>query len=209
MTQAPPTLLMRALGRRMRYTYLQPCQPRPATLSTQLVGEITGENRAVLEELGVAAEISTAGGAPSPVTATLPSGDTIQGDHAVSRYICSQHAPALCGAGDALVAADVDQYLAAAANHADAPPDELQPLLTHLDARLATRTFLAGHSLTLADVAMWALFSQEKASLEARASREEQPRYPHAARWLRSMWARKGFVRAAALCQGGDAAASV
>ena len=157
----------------------------------------------MLEELGVAADISTAGGAPAPVTATLPSGDTIQGDHAVARYICSQHAPALCGAGDALVAADVDQYLTAAANHADAPPDELQPLLQHLDARLATRTFLAGHSLTLADLAMWALFSQEK------ASREEQPHYPHAARWLRNMWARKGFARAAALCNGGGAAPSV
>lgn len=157
----------------------------------------------MLEELGVAAEVWTDIRTPSPITATLPLGDTIQGDHAVARYICSQHAPALCGAGDALVAAEVDQYLAAAANHADAPPDELQPLLQHLDARLATRTFLAGHSLTLADIAMWALFPPEK------ASKEEQPLYPHAARWLRSMWARKGFARAAALCHGGNAAPSV
>jgi glutamyl-tRNA synthetase len=99
----------------------------------------------------------------------LASGESITGDHAIARYVvrCSGSA-ALLGysstdatsdAASALASAQVDQWLDACLSHSSAE------LKSALEPFLQSRTFLAGHSLTLADVAVYTKLSDAPAAV--------------------------------------------
>jgi glutathione S-transferase len=101
----------------------------------------------------------------------LASGESVTGDHAIARYVvrCSGSA-ALLGhssstdatsdaAASALASAQVDQWLDACLSHSSAE------LKSALEPFLQSRTFLAGHCLTLADVAVYTKLSDAPAAV--------------------------------------------
>jgi glutathione S-transferase len=89
----------------------------------------------------------------------LASGESVTGDHAIARYVVRSSGSALLGRSStdtdtsALASAQVDQWLDACLSHSSAE------LKSALEPFLQSRTFLAGHSLTLADVAVYTKLS--------------------------------------------------
>jgi glutathione S-transferase len=85
----------------------------------------------------------------------------LHGDHTIARYLSrSQPKFTLYAEGDddpVLGAAEIDQYLTVCDNYVDATSAAVKDLIVHLDSRLLARTFLVGHNLSLADIAIWIL----------------------------------------------------
>eukprot|EP00752_Nemacystus_decipiens_P004043 g3702.t1 len=101
----------------------------------------------------------------------LPDGRSVSGDLAIARYVArSSAAVALLGGEDPVESAVVDQWLDLSQTRA------LTELASTLDAHLAPRTYLAGHELSLADVAVYVGLS---------GSRYAPPKeLPHLSRWF-------------------------
>jgi glutathione S-transferase len=106
----------------------------------------------------------------------LASGESITGDHAIARFVVRSNAStALLGysssstdttadataaeAASAVASAQVDQWLDACLSHSSGE------LRSALEPFLQSRTFLAGHSLTLADVAVYTKLSDAPAAV--------------------------------------------
>ena len=68
---------------------------------------------------------------------------------------------------------EVDTYIDLAASYDAAA---IAPLLDHLNSRLALRTFIVGHSSTLADLLCWAVLK--------RCDFAPLPSHPHLSRWF-------------------------
>ena len=81
--------------------------------------------------------------------------------------------------GDAASATDVDQWLEHAGGLESASGPALNEALAALNARLAMRTVIAGHAVTLADAAVWLAFRRNAAA-------QKSPPV-HVRRWLKFM----------------------
>jgi len=118
---------------------------------------------------------------------------TLQGDHTVARFV-AREAGKLYGQDAAVVneaAGEVDQWIELTSNYNVVSESTLKALDVHLEAR----TFMAAHSLTLADVAVWAAL--------ARALGGKLPsggaviaKFPAVVRWAKSLEAIKAFSAA-------------
>ncbi|CAM9450199.1 unnamed protein product [Discosporangium mesarthrocarpum] len=105
----------------------------------------------------------------------LVDGCSISGDHAIARCLARMGgegqgtARGLLGGSSPKENSLVDQWLDICLTH------EATSLLEVLDAHLAPRTYLAGHHITLADVAVYMKLS--------RAGQTPLPSFPHLSRW--------------------------
>lgn len=108
----------------------------------------------------------------------LPSGEELQGADLVIRYLARVKQDELFLYGhDALSSCQVDQWLAFAPSLGAGP--RLLPSAAAANVYLESRTYLVGHSLTLADVAVW---GELAGNLQwARANPSDMP---HLRRWL-------------------------
>ncbi|CAM9268383.1 unnamed protein product, partial [Hapterophycus canaliculatus] len=134
----------------------------------------------------------------------LPDGRSISGDLAIARFVVrSSTAPttvALLGGADPVESSVVDQWLDLSQTR------DLVELACTLDAHLAPRTFLAGHELSLADVAVYVGLA---------GSRYAPPKeLPHLSRWfamvsgVKAVSSAKGAVMALSKSKGGKGASS-
>ncbi|XP_052009860.1 bifunctional glutamate/proline--tRNA ligase-like isoform X1 [Xyrauchen texanus] len=97
--------------------------------------------------------------------------------NSITRYL-ARVAPALGLYGSNMMEqTEVDHWLEFSARRLRAESD-LSPALAELDKALALRTFLVGHSVTLADLCIWAAL---KGNGESQA---KQSSYPHLCRWF-------------------------
>ena len=85
----------------------------------------------------------------------------LHGDHTIARYLCRARPRSMLYAEDeedaGFKAAEIDQYLAVCENYAGATLSSMQDLFVHLENRMISRTFLVGHRLSIADIAVWLL----------------------------------------------------
>ncbi|CAM9482206.1 unnamed protein product [Scytosiphon promiscuus] len=134
----------------------------------------------------------------------LPDGRSVSGDLAIARYVVrSSLAPAaaaLLGGADPVESSVVDQWLDLSQTR------DLVELASTLDTHLAPRTYLAGHELSLADVAVHVGLS---------GSRYAPPKeLPHLSRWfamvsgVKAVSSAKGAVMALSKSKGGKGASS-
>ncbi len=103
----------------------------------------------------------------------------------ISKFITAALSSASPFAGSDLSTAqscEVDTYMDLAASYDGAP---IAPLLDHLNSRLALRTFLVGHSSTLADLLCWAALKRRDFSTSAA--------HPHVSRWFSFIDSFPGF----------------
>jgi hypothetical protein len=94
----------------------------------------------------------------------------------ISKYITAALSSASPFAGSDLSPAqscEVDTYMDLAASYDGAA---IAPLLDHLNSRLALRTFIVGHSSTLADLLCWAALKRRDFTPSAS--------HPHLSRWF-------------------------
>ncbi|CAN0244579.1 unnamed protein product [Pylaiella littoralis] len=129
----------------------------------------------------------------------LPDGRSVSGDLAIARYVARSSgataAAALLGGADPVEASVVDQWLDLSQTR------DLVELAGTLDAHLAPRTYLAGHELSLADIAVYVGLS---------GSRYAPPKeLPHLSRWfsmlsgVKAVSSAKGAVMALSKAKGG------
>jgi glutamyl-tRNA synthetase len=108
---------------------------------------------------------------------TDASGISVSGDGAIARFLArSSSGPSVLGNGDALEASVVDQWLdyyTVCTASKDFRDFSVLPAL--LDAYFADKTFAAGHSLSLADVAIYVLLRRSKFAASAA--------FPNVSRW--------------------------
>ncbi|XP_062863128.1 bifunctional glutamate/proline--tRNA ligase [Trichomycterus rosablanca] len=100
--------------------------------------------------------------------------------NSISRYL-ARVAPSLGLYGSNMMEqTEVDHWLEFSARQLNGRSG-LNPALKELDAALALRTFLVGHSLTLADICVWAAL---KGSGEWQAVQAKPGSFPHVCRWF-------------------------
>ena len=104
---------------------------------------------------------------------TLNGGLRLHGDRPIAVYLA--RSSGLYPESHAAAAADVDQYLALCEHYAAALPDQMEQLTLHLEARMVSRTCLVGHQVSIADVALWLLYSGRNRDSE---------KAPNMCRWL-------------------------
>eukprot|EP00899_Mesostigma_viride_P002419 jgi/Mesvir1/12178/Mv00421-RA.1 len=133
-----------------------------------------------------AARLSLRSVAASPVlngegqlaTIKLPSGTVFQGAHTIMRY-CARMSPSALYGTDAVSATEVDQWVEYA-SAALLDPASFQGACSFLDEFLSLRTYLVGHALSLADVAVWACLVDSKRFDLIRNG----TKVPHLRRWF-------------------------
>eukprot|EP00500_Bicosoecida_sp_ms1_P014971 CAMPEP_0203829700 /NCGR_PEP_ID=MMETSP0115-20131106/64109_1 /ASSEMBLY_ACC=CAM_ASM_000227 /TAXON_ID=33651 /ORGANISM="Bicosoecid sp, Strain ms1" /LENGTH=191 /DNA_ID=CAMNT_0050738761 /DNA_START=37 /DNA_END=608 /DNA_ORIENTATION=- len=91
-----------------------------------------------------------------------PAGAEIHGDFAIARYLARlnpEFAGGLFGGASALAAAEVDQWVdfAITSRAVAADGGDARSFVSVVNSALASRTFLAGYSLTFADIAAFAV----------------------------------------------------
>jgi hypothetical protein len=104
------------------------------------------------------------------------SGEFLRGEGVICKYITSALSSSSPFMGSDLSAAqscEVDTYMDLAASYDAAA---ITPLLDHLNSRLALRTFIVGHSSTLADLLCWAALKRRDFA--------PAPSHPHLSRWF-------------------------
>eukprot|EP00741_Cyanophora_paradoxa_P025388 tig00000378_g24507.t1 len=133
--------------------------------------------------LAIAANLSGASVqfAPSPVSCAevrLPSGDVLRGDLATARYFARAFPSArLYGSSaDPVLASEVDMWI----ELVDREIVGAEDALARIDSHLTLKAFVVGHSLTLADLAVFAAIRGHAGLEAAKASGKA----PHLARWL-------------------------
>ncbi|XP_053488501.1 bifunctional glutamate/proline--tRNA ligase [Ictalurus furcatus] len=100
--------------------------------------------------------------------------------NSITRYL-ARVAPSLGLYGsNMLEQTEVDHWLEFSARRLNGQPD-LAPALAQLDAALSLRTFLVGHTLTLADLCVWAAL---KGSALWQAVQSKPGSFPHVCRWF-------------------------
>ncbi|XP_034163959.2 bifunctional glutamate/proline--tRNA ligase [Pangasianodon hypophthalmus] len=100
--------------------------------------------------------------------------------NSITRYL-ARVAPSLGLYGsNMLEQTEVDHWLEFSARRLSGQPD-LAQALTELDAALSLRTFLVGHTVTLADLCVWAAL---KGSGEWQAVQAKPGSFPHVCRWF-------------------------
>ncbi|CAM9889371.1 unnamed protein product [Ectocarpus sp. 6 AP-2014] len=145
-------------------------------------------------------KLTFAAGEESMPCLRLPDGRSVSGDLAIARYVArsstSPAAAGLLGGADPVEASVVDQWLDLSQTH------DLVGLASTLDAHLApSRTYLAGHELSLADVAVYVSLSG------SRFSPPEE--LPHLSRWfalvggVKAVSSAKGAIMALSKSAGG------
>ncbi|KAJ0409984.1 hypothetical protein ATCC90586_009661 [Pythium insidiosum] len=136
-------------------------------------------------------------------TLVLSSGDVVSGDFAVARHLC-RHKPALglalyggIDGAQLVLTSQIDSWLDMALTRfprdATRASASVAKGLAFLDVVLRTRTFLVGHALSLADIAVWSRLH----ALKLKAS-ELAAAYAHVARWLGHLEALDVFAQAEA-----------
>mmetsp|Transcript_490 Transcript_490/g.828 ORF Transcript_490/g.828 Transcript_490/m.828 type:complete len:741 (-) Transcript_490:465-2687(-) len=125
--------------------------------------------------------------APSPIPGAeirIPPSDLLRGDATILRYIARAHPEAqLYGdQSDALSLGEVDQWIEVAEKELSSENEGFSAGLLRLDSHLALRTYFVGHSLSIADISIWA-------SLRAAANwysnlASAQMATPHLWRWF-------------------------
>ena len=106
---------------------------------------------------------------------------------AALRWAARQAAPAggadpLEDAGEgALGAAGVDSWMALASGDSLRPGAQFEAALALVDAHLAARSFLVGHRLSLADLALWGALA---VNMLWQQKLQKTGRFPHVARWF-------------------------
>ncbi|CAG9466636.1 unnamed protein product [Pedinophyceae sp. YPF-701] len=134
----------------------------------------------------------------NPPVMVLPDGFEISGVPMMLRFIARTaaaraDAPALYGApGDARTAVEVEQWLDVCATLVAGPT--FQPVCHALSDCLAARTYLVGHALTLADLAIWSQLATTPMWDKVKSS----PGAVHLARWFSFIGDHAECARAAA-----------
>ncbi|XP_031435623.1 bifunctional glutamate/proline--tRNA ligase isoform X1 [Clupea harengus] len=110
--------------------------------------------------------------------------------NSITRYL-ARVAPSLGLYGsNMLEQTEVDHWLEYSARRV-CGQSNLTPALAELDMALALRTFLVGHSLTLADLCVWAAL---KGSGECQAIMAKTGSFPHVCRWFSFLSSQVPFV---------------
>ena len=131
--------------------------PCVAMLAKELSGP-TAKSLTFAKTAGQTLDIELGGFKPTTPTLVFPNGETLTGDLSIARYVAREHSKTLYGT-DSLSASLVDQwleYLQHAALRCGSP-DEYEAIVQTLESALATKTFLTGSVMTLADLAAWSI----------------------------------------------------
>jgi glutamyl/glutaminyl-tRNA synthetase len=132
---------------------------------------------------------------PEAVLATA-GGATLRGDQTIARYLARlASASGLYGGASAEAQGEVDQWMELAVNYNLCTAS----VLAMLEEHLTTRTYFAGHSLTLADVAVWSGLVRGLGDSPAGGAAASLAGLPSLQRWVSTAAASDGFAAGAAM----------
>eukprot|EP01043_Picozoa_sp_COSAG02_P034105 COSAG02_NODE_2366_length_9052_cov_1.784541_4_plen_1632_part_00 len=133
--------------------------PGAAPSVSMLAKELAGAKSVTFTKVnGQSIDVQLGGFQPTIPTLVFPNGESLSGDLSIARYIAREYSKTLYGA-DSLSASLVDQwleYLQHAALRCGSP-EEYESIVQILEQSLATKTFLVGTTMTLADLVAWSI----------------------------------------------------
>lgn len=112
----------------------------------------------------------------APITLTFPSGDELTGSASILRYVARAAPATQLYPADPLAACQVDHLVEFAATNL-VTGSGFDPACRSLEDYISARTLMVGHSITLADVAVWGGLSSTPAWKKTRKQFSHLPRY--------------------------------